>query len=270
MISNNYAVIIPYYNKDFCIEDCLDSVEDAANLALDGLGFHINVFVIDDGSKKKFVDTKAYHKRYPHLIIHQYWRPNTKLTGARRDGIRMVREFLHGDPYIIHLDADDTLAEDAFNTIDSYINEHPDIDIYLFQFLCFTNNVFLPYYRITHRAEMPILFNKVYEPKIEWMYHANHNLMGKVCKLSNWLKVVNQGISLLVNKAEDAYLSAKLYYECKSMIYSDKYFYRYQFEARDATTFEKGSTADLLESHIYNICKFLSFIKTGESRKFLE
>lgn len=269
MLSNNFVVLIPYYNKDFCIEECLDSVEDAAKLA-DAV---IPVILIDDGSTKKFTDTNASRKSYPHLSVIHKWRANTKLSGARYDALNLANEYFSDmDPYVIHLDADDTLAYDTFNKLDKILTKYKDVDIVITPFFGFTDGVYMPYYMPAHNGITSVIYNKIYRTDMTKMYWSNHNISVKLVKLRNWMKVIKNGVSLKINLCEDAYYSAKLYYYLDTMVYVDEYFYRYRYDTAESTTFEgrKDQVAFIKSEHVLNICKFLDFMRHGKINKFPE
>ncbi len=123
MKSNNsiqFSIITPVYNRADCISRCIDSVMGQAYQNFE----HI---VIDDGSVDNTLDMiKRASLTTDKLKIITY--PSNKgVNFARNRGI----EKAHGD-FIIFLDSDDWLSEDALIQINNTITRNPGYLHYLF------------------------------------------------------------------------------------------------------------------------------------------
>lgn len=100
-----FSIIIPVYNTEEYIEQCMDSV-------INQLESDYEVIIVDDGSPDKAgVICDWYASKDPERIhvIHQ---ANKGLLMARREGIKHSK-----GKYIMHLDSDDYLRENALNVI---------------------------------------------------------------------------------------------------------------------------------------------------------
>ena len=97
------SVIIPVYNIEKHLEKCLDSV--IGQTLKD-----IEIIVVNDGSTDNSLDIiTQYARKDSRIVIVD--KPNEGLAYARKSGI----EAAHGK-YVQHLDGDDFLEPDAFQT----------------------------------------------------------------------------------------------------------------------------------------------------------
>ncbi len=100
------SVIIPFYNSDKYINECLSSI-----LSQKG-DFHISeIIIVDDASTERNVLNKTIHDWCSNIKLTVM--PNTGLkgaAGARNTGLRAAIS-----EWIIFLDADDVLTDDSIN-----------------------------------------------------------------------------------------------------------------------------------------------------------
>ncbi|MCD8386765.1 MAG: glycosyltransferase [Bacteroidales bacterium] len=98
------SVIIPAYNVECYIRQCLDSVMSQSYP-------HTEIIVIDDGSTDKTSDIiQEYQGRYPE--IKTYKQSNSRLSEARNQGMRMAT----GD-YLFFIDSDDWIATEIIELL---------------------------------------------------------------------------------------------------------------------------------------------------------
>lgn len=115
-----FSVITPVYNRADCITRCLDSVlnQDFENYEL---------IVINDGSTDDtIVKADAFRTKIKNLNIISYT-DNKGVNFARNRGIEQVK-----GEFIIFLDSDDQLTENALSIIEQQIKLNPDFSHYLF------------------------------------------------------------------------------------------------------------------------------------------
>ena len=105
------SVIIPVYNVEEFLNECVDSVLDQSinNMELtDGYERNLQILLIDDGSTdESAIIAKKYAEKYEN--VEYIYEENQGLGHARNYGC----EFAEGD-YIIFLDSDDLVRPYAY------------------------------------------------------------------------------------------------------------------------------------------------------------
>lgn len=113
-----FSIIIPVYNVEVYIKDCIDSV-------LRQECKEYEMILIDDGS----IDYSGnicdeYSEKYPDIhVIHQ---DNQGLSGARNMGIRYAK-----GKYLVYLDSDDMMAPGALQNLKQAVFEQNDPPVIL-------------------------------------------------------------------------------------------------------------------------------------------
>lgn len=124
-----YSVIIPIYNKEQYLCDCIQSVinQKAFNLQM------IELILINDGSKDTSLEICKRIKEALYIceettklseMIIIVDKTNSGVSDTRNLGI----ELAHGE-YIIFMDADDFWSDDFIDTVDKIINNNKELDI---------------------------------------------------------------------------------------------------------------------------------------------
>lgn len=134
-----YSIIIPVYNSEQYIKQCIESILDQDLKSWE-------VIIIDDGSDDKSKDIIfEYSEKYSNIKYH--YQDNAGLSSARNSGIAHAR----GD-YIVFLDSDDFMAENALVSLDEAVVRYkePDCIVNLFQ-------------RITKDEKEPVIYNYYYD-----------------------------------------------------------------------------------------------------------
>lgn len=110
-----FDLIIPIYNLDDYLDDCLNSI-----LRQTHTGFR--ALMIDDGSTDQSpLIAQAYAARDPRFLYFR--KENGGLSDARNLGLTKVTS-----DYLLFIDGDDRLRADALETVDREIGIHP-VDI---------------------------------------------------------------------------------------------------------------------------------------------
>lgn len=104
-----FSIIIPVYNVEKYIKECLDSV-------LNQTYKDYEVIVVNDGTKDNSIEIA---KEYPFKIINQ---KNQGLSVARNTGVKHAK-----GEYILFLDSDDYLEKDTLKEIEKSLDNTPDI-----------------------------------------------------------------------------------------------------------------------------------------------
>lgn len=114
----NISIIIPVYNVEKYINDCMNSV---LNNEID----KVEVILVDDGSEDKSgIICDDYAKRYNN--VYAYHKSNGGLSDARNYGLLKAK----GD-YVLFIDSDDMISTNAVKDVIDAINDsHADIIIW--------------------------------------------------------------------------------------------------------------------------------------------
>ena len=119
-----FSIIIPMKNADRYIRNALDSI---ANQQFD----NIQVIVIDDNSNSTDISKYIVHSwknHYPNINLQLF--QTTKEQGGP-GGARNIGLDNANGKYILFLDADDTLNENALHSIKKAIDENQNTDIFV-------------------------------------------------------------------------------------------------------------------------------------------
>ena len=106
------SIIVPVYNVEPFIEECLDSIFEGGALQAD-----FEVIVVNDGTKDASMEHVAkYITSHDNLVIAN--QDNQGLSAARMKGLSQA----HGE-YVWFVDSDDWLAPDAVSTVLDLISQ---------------------------------------------------------------------------------------------------------------------------------------------------
>lgn len=110
-----FSVIIPIYNRENYIEECINSVLAQSYPVYE-------IILVDDGSKDKSGEIcDNYAENYPYIkVIHKR---NEGVSIARNTGIREA-----SGEYIFFLDSDDRISVNAIESFYNIIKKYPDLD----------------------------------------------------------------------------------------------------------------------------------------------
>lgn len=112
-----YSVIIPFYNTEEYIEECINSVIQQNR-------DDVELILINDGSTdNSLLKCQKITEKYENKIIID--KPNTGSMDSWIQGVNASK-----GEYICFIDADDKIASNYFNIIDKYIDMQFDIIIY--------------------------------------------------------------------------------------------------------------------------------------------
>lgn len=128
------SVIIPVYNDEQYIEDCLDSM-DAQTIDKS----EIEVLLVDDGSTDKSLELcQMYAQIYPYIKV--FTKENGGVAAARNFGM----SFAMGK-YIMFLDADDMLTPATIESVvDFFDSIYDDVDLVTYKIVSYKNGEALP------------------------------------------------------------------------------------------------------------------------------
>lgn len=221
------SVIVPVYNVEQYINECINSIIDQNYKNLE-------IILVDDGSTDnsgKICDEYALKD----LRIKVYHKKNGGLSDARNYGL----QFTTGD-YILFIDSDDFLDLNMINVlVENAIVNEVDISICGFSKYYGFNNIV--------RCQSTLLNIKIEDlRRIEYLYDFTHYGVGVWNKL--FKKELFQSIIFPIGKfSEDYFVMYKVFYEAKSVFYTSQalYFYR---QRKNSITKSKKTKFDILEA----------------------
>ncbi len=127
-MSLRLSIIIPFYNVERYIAECLDSVFDQ-DVPLD----EYEVICVDDCSPDNSAEiVKDYAKKFPNLVLVRNLQ-NRKLGGARNAGIDVAK-----GRYVWFIDSDDFIEKNSIGNLLS-IAESQDLDVLHFNYSEYPN-----------------------------------------------------------------------------------------------------------------------------------
>ncbi|MBY0124239.1 glycosyltransferase family 2 protein [Bacillus sp. S/N-304-OC-R1] len=116
---NGLSLIIPIYNVQDYLEDCLQSVVKSMGNYSD-----IQVILVNDGSKDQSGDiAKGFANQHPHFFY--VCKENGGLSDARNYGLQYVQY-----NYVTFIDSDDYIAENYFSEVFEALKSQPDMIIF--------------------------------------------------------------------------------------------------------------------------------------------
>lgn len=154
------SVIIPMYNVEKYIINCLDSIKKSISNIKEKVD--IEVIVVDDGSTDKS-SILAQNYCLNDSNYHYYSKVNGGMSDARNYGLLKMS----GD-YICFIDSDDYVDEDYFNEIILHINENKESDLIIFDWVnVYNGSELVKVPGIDIESEIwtvaPSVWNKVYK-----------------------------------------------------------------------------------------------------------
>ena len=149
------SIIIPVYNVEKYLEECLDS---AVNQTLK----EIEIIAVNDGSKDSSLDIlNKYKKKYENFnVINQ---ENKGLSGARNAGIKMAK-----GKYVYFLDSDDYIELDSMEICYKEMKKN-NLDIITFDAI--------PFYDVSYTNKLD---NETYKKKLHEYYDRTKKLTSEV------------------------------------------------------------------------------------------
>ena len=111
------AVVVPIYNVEDYLEECLDSIVSQSVFA------DLEVVLVEDGSQDASPEiARTYARRYSNMRLIE--KPNGGLGAARNTGLDAVTA-----PFVGFLDSDDVLPPDAYEKLITALERDDDADV---------------------------------------------------------------------------------------------------------------------------------------------
>ena len=215
------SIIIPFYNVERFISECLDSVFDQ-DIPLS----EYEVICVNDGSPDHSRDiVLRYMERFPNLRLIEHEK-NKKLGAARNTGRTIAR-----GKYIWNVDSDDQIVPNCLSGM-LKICEDQELDVFEFGTIQFC---------VTGRKELPrIPQSKDVEPGLVYLERLNAYQVSRMCPV--WNKMIRRdfleenGIcSPEINMGEDVPYSFRILTLAKRLLVLPDCYYLYRTNENSLT-----------------------------------
>lgn len=231
-----FSIIIPVYNVDSYLDDAIGSV-------LSQNHSHYEIVLVDDGSMDESGRIcEEYGRLYPDrvVVLHQ---ENRGLFEARKSGLRMAT-----GEYILFLDGDDELREDALSRL-SAIAQETEADVIAFR--CCRNRDYEPdsfsaYHSLGVRD--PVDYS-IEEFRYQLLVSDRINgICLKAARRECYQDLIKQKKRIRLQLAEDKLVSAYVLDRARSVsLTSDVlYHYRLNLQSISQRSFSLADCGDLL------------------------
>ena len=229
-----FSIIIPAYNVEKYVEDCINSILRQSYL-------NYEIIIIDDGS----IDSTAFICDTMALNIDKltvFHKQNGGLSSARNTGIMHAK-----GKYIVFLDGDDELDENALANLDKELADHDSADICIGELQTIEDDSQL-FSVVDYPIDPDLLQNT--ERKDLLNYLITNKYIHSACKI-----IVRTGFlkkeELFFKKGiyhEDELWSASVFVRIQSFCLCSDSFYRYRIHQNSImTTHNKKKILDRLE-----------------------
>lgn len=213
-----FSIVVPVYNVEKYLEDCLESIICQIDDEKD-----YEVILVDDGSMDKSgIICDEYQRKYPNLI-RVYHNTNHGLLLTRRYGYK----YATGE-YIINCDSDDQLEPSIFESIRRIINKYDFPDVILFDYYRFTENTKEKEYEnvFTHDSDCQVTKERVLN---EFMLrHSVVSMCGKACRRTCIDVKKDYTVFAKVSNGEDTLQSIEIFNNANTFVYLNRALYDYR------------------------------------------
>lgn len=225
------SVIIPVYNVEEYLEDCLNSIINQS------IGIkNIEVIIINDGSSDNSINiVNEYKKKYSDWIVVD--RVNKGVSISRNEGIELATT-----KYLMFLDSDDYLDKDTLKEMYEII-EKESADVVMGRMRAFNSKGFYTYYsdKIITKYEVFNLKEKKNAIK----------LTSVCCKL--YKKELIKDIKFPPNlRHEDNYFSVSVCTKAKKMVAVPKHYYYRRYREGENPSFMQNLSLNTFKDLVEN------------------
>lgn len=227
------SIIVPIYNVEKYVVDCLESILNQSNQDYE-------IICVNDGSTDLSGEiVKNYQKNYSEKIVYVE-QENLGLSAARNAGIAVAK-----GEYICFVDSDDMLTDNALEVLMSTIKMNPDVQIINYEMdkLIFeggqediSKN---QYYKVNHKYEGVMSGQELLIELLnnhEYVESANLLLINR-----QWLNAnkINFTLGALY---EDSIFSIDCFLKCNKILHLDAGIYQYRVRENSIMTAKESFT----------------------------
>ena len=213
------SVILPTYNVEQFVEDCIRSVEDQ-----DIDRRHYEIIVVDDGatdgSAARVIELQ---QEYNNIVLLR--QANGGLSAARNRGIRAAR-----GKYLLLVDPDDRVEKNCFSAMLAVAESHENVDLVGFSYKIHYHSGLVATQRIAAPVPHSIDGIEYYKKFVAGDYHVWRYLFSRKFLVQNDLYFL-EGVSF-----EDVEFVPRLMYTARHAACHDLAFYHYYLRPGSIST----------------------------------
>ena len=224
-----FSVVIPVYNVEKYLAECINSVLSQIH----DVGYSLEIILVDDGSTDSSgVLCDNFANNYENIIvIHQ---ENQGLLLARRIGYRASR-----GKYVINLDSDDLLTENAISSIADTI-EKSKADIIFYNISVMNKSGIESYYRdvFTDKPGCLVTKDQVIEAYFNYSIPIVTSMAGKAIRRECINTDYDYSKFGKLSMGEDTLQTAEVVSKAASFYYLNKNIYVYRMGSGMTSKFD--------------------------------
>ncbi|MCI6698762.1 MAG: glycosyltransferase family 2 protein [Lachnospiraceae bacterium] len=219
IITMLFSVVIPVYNVEKYLDECLKSIIPQAKSIPEGC----EIILVDDGSTDSSGQIcDEYREEYPELI-QVFHRTNHGLLLTRRFGYQHIT-----GEYVINCDSDDFMESDAFETLRSNILEYYRPDIIIFNYNSYMDGTKELAFRDVFTNKASCKIDKIDVLKEFLSGYRINSVCGGICKSSCIDTKRDYSIFKGLNNGEDSLQKIEQFKRAESFVYVNKPLYDYR------------------------------------------
>lgn len=243
------SVIIPVYNVEEYIRECLESV-------FCQMDSDIEVIIVNDGSvdNSYAICQEIISHWKDHYSITLLNQNNQGLSAARNNGMAMA----HGE-YLMFLDSDDMLAEGTFDKLKQYIREFQNIELFFYDAMIkneIGESLSERRYIRLNSVDSVVVSGKEYFAKY---YFSPMVISSCMCLYKVDFLRQNNFMFEPDRLYEDVFFSFRTVLAAKTVLYMPEVLYVRRYRANSITTVKK--TSRHIQDHIYAYEQCMRFIE---------
>jgi len=193
-MSIKFSILVPVYNREKYLPQLLQSIS-----SLDYDNWEL-IIVNDASSDRSLEILQDWQLRMPQMQLISY-QQNKNAAGARNEGLK----YCTGD-FVCLLDSDDLLEPGALGEVNSFLNQHPDIDVVVVDELKVNEQL--------NPTKLHLKFTEDYYLKKQALFRTAFGGAGSIIRTTIFKAV--GGYDERMVASNDRVLSYKLYHRVKA------------------------------------------------------
>lgn len=244
MKDNLISVIVPVYNVEKYLSDCIDSIINQTYK-------NFELILVDDGSNDFSLDICNSYRDVDSriVVIHT---SNEGVSNARNIGIQKAK-----GKYIVFVDSDDTVDEYYLEClINPILKNNYDLVICGHQRVYVEKNKTVGFYK-----RNPCMTGKFSED-LRFLYPETACILGPVCKIYN-ADIINEyniRYPLEINYAEDQIFNYDYFIHIRNVYFVDKVLYNYYIRRKEHKSLSQVTDKKYTDADLYSISKMSEFL----------